>query len=133
MWPFRRRPRAQPSGTLRLGEHGVEPADYAVFTVGESRFPETFRALLAAADADERANGTVRRWATLVPIHDPAFGVADLAVEIDGMRAGYLRPPHLGRLAARIDTENVAALEVPALVVWGPAGPTVTLRIDDPA
>jgi hypothetical protein len=36
-------------------------------------------------------------------------------------------------MAARIDKENVVALEVPAQVERGPAGPTVTLRIaDDP-
>ena len=133
MWPFRRRQRPEATGTLRVGEHSSDPSAYAVYTVSESRFPDTFTALLAGADEDERQAGALRRWAALVPIRDPQFGVADLAVEFDGRRAGYLRPPHLGRLAARIDAEHVAALEVPALVVWGPAGPTVTLRVDDTA
>ena len=82
---------------------------------------------------DEQESGALRRWATLVPVHDPKYGVADLAVELDGRRACYLRPPHLGRMAARIDAANVMALEVPALIERGPAGPTVTLRIADDA
>lgn len=129
MWPFRRRQRPAPTGTLRLGEPSSDPADYAVYTVSESRFPDTFAAVWAAATESEQEAGLLRRWATLVTVHDPKYGVADLAVEFDGLRACYLRPPHLGRMAARIDLENVAALEVPAQVERGPAGPTVTLRI----
>lgn len=133
MWPFRRQQRPAPTGTLRLGEPSTDPADYAVYAVSESRFPDTFAAVWAAATESEQEAGLLRRWATLVPVHDPTYGVADLAVEFDGMRACYLRPPHLGRMAARIDQENVVALEVPAQVERGPAGPTVTLRIaDDP-
>jgi hypothetical protein len=135
MWPFRRKPRPAPTGTLRLGEPSADAADYAVYTVGESRFPDTYASVWSAADDVERQDGRLRRWATLVPVHDPAYGVADLAVELDGMRACYLRPPHLGRMAAIIDRAHVAALEVPALVERGPAGPTVMLLIadEDPA
>jgi hypothetical protein len=131
MWPFRRQQRPAPTGTLRIGEHSPDPADYAVYTVSESRFPETFATVWSGASAGEQEAGVLRRWATLVPVHDPKYGVADLAVEFDGLRACYLRPPHLGRMAARIEQENVEALEVPALVERGPAGPTVTLRIAD--
>jgi hypothetical protein len=133
MWPFRRKQRLAPTGTLRLGEPSTDPADYPVYTVSESRFPDTFTAVWSTATEDEREAGVLRRWATLVPVNDPKYGVADLAVEFDGQRACYLRPPHLGRLAARIERENVEALEVPALVERGPAGPTVTLRIADEA
>jgi hypothetical protein len=132
MWPFRRRQRAEPSGTLRVGEHSPEPADYPVYTVSEGRFPDTYAALWSTATEVEQEEGLMRRWAMLVPVRDPKYGVADLAVELDGMRACYLRPPHLGRMAARIEEENVEALEVPALVQRGPAGATVTLRIADP-
>lgn len=131
MWPFRRTPRPAPRGTLRLGEPSTDPSDYAVYTVSESRFPDTFTAVWSSATDAEQSEGLLRRWATLVPVHDPKYGVADLAVEFDGLRACYLRPPHLGRMAARMDREHVAALEVPALVERGPAGPTVTLRIAD--
>jgi hypothetical protein len=131
MWPFRRKQRPAPAGTLRLGEPSTDPADYSVYTVSESRFPDTFAAVWATATDDEHEAGLLRRWATLVPVHDPKYGVADLAVEFDGLRACYLRPPNLGRMAARIDRENVEALEVPALVERGPAGPTVTLLIAD--
>jgi hypothetical protein len=131
MWKFRRKPRPAPTGVLRLGEPSAGPGDYSVYTVSESRFPDTFTAVWSGATDDEREAGVLRRWATLVPVHDPKYGVADLAVEFDGQRACYLRPPHLGRLAARIEQENVEALEVPALVQRGPAGPTVTLRIAD--
>lgn len=131
LWPFRRR-RPEASGTLRLGEHSDDPDAYAVLTVSESRFPDTFTALWGNATAEERQAGSVRRWAVLVPIIDPRMGrAADLAVDLDGMRACYLRPPHLDRLAARIASANVEALEVPAIVEWGPAGPTVRLRVED--
>ncbi len=116
-----------------MGEPSADQADYGVYTVSESRFPETFAAVWQSATGSEQESGVMRRWATLVPVHDPKFGVADLAVEFDGLRACYLRPPHLGRMAARIARENVAALEVPALIERGPAGPTVTLRIADEA
>ena len=33
------------AGTLRLGEPSAEPADYSVYTVSESRFPDAFAAL----------------------------------------------------------------------------------------
>lgn len=131
MWTFRRRRRAAPSGTLRIGEPSADRADYAVYTVSEGRFPDTYAALWATATEAERDEGLLRRWARLVPVRDPKYGVADLAVELDGMRACYLRPPHLGRMATRIEEENVEALEVPALVERGPAGATVTLRIAD--
>lgn len=133
MWPFRRKQRPEPTGTLRVGEPSEDPADYTVYTVSESRFPDAFTAVWANASDDEQQSGALRRWATLVPVHDPKYGVADMAVELGGQRACYLRPPHLGRLAARIDQENVMALEVPALIARGPAGPTVTLRIADDA
>lgn len=131
MWPFRRAQRPVPTGTLRLGEPSLDPGDYSVYTVSESRFPDAFASVWASATEEEQDCGVLRRWATLVPVHDPKYGVADLAVEFDGQRACYLRPPHLGRIAARIESENVEALEVPALVERGPAGPTVTLRIID--
>lgn len=131
MWPFRRKQRPAPAGTLRLGEPSADAADYGVYTVSEGRFPDAFAALWAGATQEEAGQGSLRRWATLVPVHDPRYGVADLAVEFDGQRACYLRPPHLGRMAAVIDQANVEALEVPALVERGPAGPTVTLRILD--
>lgn len=131
MWAFRRRRRAEPSGTLRVGDHSPDAADYSVYTVSEGRFPEAFAALWSTATEAERDEGLMRRWATLVPVQDPKYGVADLAVELDGRRACYLRPPHLGRMAARIEEGNVEALEVPALVERGPAGATVTLRLAD--
>jgi hypothetical protein len=131
MWSLRRRRRPEATGTLRIGDPSPDPSDYRVFTVSESRYPDTFDALFHGADDDERTSGTLRRWGTLVPIRDPRFGVAELAVEFDGLRACYLRPPHLGRLAARIDAANVATLEVPALITWGPAGPSVTLRVEE--
>lgn len=119
------------SGTLRMGEHSDDPAAYAVLAVSESRFPTTFTALWGNATAEERRDSIVRRWAVLVPIIDPRMGrAADLAVEFDRMRAGYLRPPHLDLLAERIRSENVLTLEVPALVEWGPAGPSVRLRVE---
>jgi hypothetical protein len=130
MWPFRKR-RPEPLGSLRLGEPGMDPADYSVFTVSESRHGPTFEELWNGATEDERQARLLHRWATLVPVRDPAFGVADLAVEFDGRRACYVRPPHLGRLAARLDAENLETLEVPALIAWGPVGPTVTLRVAD--
>lgn len=133
MWPFRRQQRPAPTGTLRVGEPSEDPADYTVYTVSESRFPDAFTAVWSDASADEQESGALRRWATLVPVHDPKYGVADMAVELGGRRACYLRPPHLGRVAARIGAANVMAIEVPALVVRGPAGPTVTLRIADDA
>lgn len=132
MWPFRRRRHAEPSGTLRIGEHSPDPADYAVYTVSEGRFPDTYAAVWSTATEAERAEGLLRRWATLVPVRDPKYGIADLAVDFEGLRACYLRPPHLGRMAARIEEANVEALEVPALVQRSPAGATVTLRIADP-
>lgn len=131
MWRFRRRRRPAATGTLRVGGHGPSIDDYPVLTVSESRHPDVFAALLASATTAERGEGLLRRWATLVPVADPRFGVADVGVEFDGRRACYLRPPHLGMAAARIEAANVAALEVPALIEFGPAGPTVRLRIDD--
>ena len=53
MWPFRRKPRSAPTGTLRLGEPSTDPADYAVYTVSESRFPDAFAALWSSATDDE--------------------------------------------------------------------------------
>ena len=99
--------------------------------MSESRFPDTFTAVWSTATDSEQRDGVLRRWATLVPVRDPKYGVADLAVEFDGLRACYLRPPHLGRIAALIEQENVESLEVPALIERGPAGPTVTLLIAD--
>ncbi len=133
LWPFGRR-RPDPDGTLRLGEHSEDPGDYTVLTVSESRFPGAFTALWGHASHSERDAGVVRRWAVLVPVVDPRVGrVADLGVEIEGNRACYLRPPHLDRLATRIESANVLTLEVPALIEWGPAGPTVRLLIVDDA
>ena len=130
MWPFRRRARPEPIGTKREGEHSANLDDYAVLTVSESRHPEVFARLWEQASSTERDQGRVKRWATLVPVRDPKFGVADLSVRFDEETACFLRPPHLGIVAARIDQAHVASLEVPALVEWGPAGPTVRLRID---
>lgn len=129
MWPFRRRARPEPTGTYRLGGHSPDVDDYTVLTVSESRHPATFDAIWGAATAEEREAGMVRRWAVLVPVRDPKFGVADLAVQFDGQAACYLRPPHLGLLARRIDDERVATLEVPGLIEWGPAGPSVRLLV----
>ena len=131
MWPFRRR-RPAPAGTMRLGDPSPEPSDYTVFIVSESRFPETYAAIWQAATDDEQDAGEARRWATLLPIFDPRLGTPEVVVQFDGMTAGYLRPPHLDRIARRARDENVETIEVPALVVRGPAGPTVTLRIDIP-
>lgn len=132
MWPFRRRRRTAPTGSLRLGELSDNPADYTVYTVSESRFPETFTSLWASATEEEREDGQARRWARLVPLYDPAFGAADVAVELEGQTACYLRPPHLGKVAALAQANTVEAIEVPALIVQGPAGPTVTLLIAYP-
>lgn len=131
MWPFRRQRRPAAAGTLRLGEPSADASDYSVYAVSESRFPDTFAAVWSTASDSEQRDGLLRRWARLVPVRDPKYGVADLAVEFDGLRACYLRPPHLGRIAARIEQENVESLDVPALIERGPAGPTVTLLIAD--
>jgi len=132
LWPFG--PRAvEPTGALRIGAHSADAADYAVLTVGELRFPAAFTGLWTHASHEEREAGVVRCWAVLVPVVDPRVGrVADLGVEFEGVRACYLRPPHLDLLAARIAAENVLTLEVPALVEWGAAGPSVRLLIPDP-
>lgn len=129
MWPFRRRQRIEATGTLRVGEHSADIDDYDVFAVSESRHPAVFAQLWEQASATERDQGRVKKWAVLVPIRDPKFGVADLAVQFDGATACFLRPPHLGRVAGQIDAARVATLEAPALIEWGPAGPSVRLRI----
>jgi len=126
-----KRAKPLPQGSLRLGAHSEAEGDYNVFTVSESRFPESFAQLWDQASDDERAAQRIRRWAVLTPITDPATKlVADLPAEIDGLRVSYLRPPHLTVLAKRITEENLETLEVPALVEWGPAGPTVLLIIE---
>jgi hypothetical protein len=126
-----KRAKPAPQGSLRLGDHSENDSDYGVFTVSESRFPESFAQLWDQASDDERAAKRIRRWAVLTPITDPATKlVADLPAEIGGLRVSYLRPPHLTVLAKRITEENLETLEVPALVEWGPAGPTVLLIID---
>ena len=130
---FRRRRRPEPSGSLRLSAPSDVDAEYAVFTTSEHRFPDTYAAQWEAASDVERERRRAQRWVTLVPVHDPAFGVADLRAELDGMPAAYLRPPHLDRLARRIAEANVEVLEVPGLVEWGPAGPTLRLRVEDDA
>lgn len=117
---------------MRLGEPSAASSDYTVFIVSESRFPETYSALWEAATEDERTAGDARRWATLVPVFDPRLGTPEVIVQFDGMTAGYLRPPHLDRLAALARDRNVETIEVPALVVRGPAGPTVMLIVDIP-
>lgn len=104
-----------------------------MYVTSEHRFPETYAALWESMTDDDRERRQARAWAALVPVHDPAFGVADLRAEFDGRPAGYLRPPHLDRLARLITEANAAALEVPALVEWGPAGPTLRLRVEDHA
>lgn len=131
MWPFRRRATPPPAGSLRVGEHSADDGAYSVLTVSESRHPEPFAAMWVSASDSERERGRVRRWATLLPVRDPSFGVADVAVQFDGQTACFLRPPHLGRAAQQIDGAHVLTLEVPALVEWGPAGPSVRLRFDD--
>ena len=131
MWPFRRRRRAAPTGTLRVGEHRSDPDDYRVWTVSESRHPDAFEALWAEATPSEHDGRVLRRWATLVPIRDPRFGVADVAVQFNGQTACYLRPPHLGAAARRAEAERVASLEVPALIERSPAGATVRLILPD--
>ena len=126
---FRRAKRA-PQGSLRLGDHSENAADYNVFTVSESRFPDSFAQLWDQASEEERRVKRIRRWAVLTPITDPATKlVADLPAEIDGLRVSYLRPPHLTILAARISEENLESLEVPALIEWGPAGVSVFLLV----
>ena len=126
-----KRSRPAPQGTLRLGNHSDQLRDYSVFTVSESRFPASFEQLWTNATDDERQTKHVRRWAVLTPVVDPKSSlIADLAAEIDGQCVCYLRPPHLTFLAQRIIQENVETLEVPALVEWGPAGPTVMLLIE---
>lgn len=130
MWPFRRR-RPEPAGSVRLGGATTDPAAFAVLTVSEHRFPDTYTALWESADDDERAARMLVRTAALVPIRDPKFGVADLEVRIDGRLAAYLRPPHLGMVARAIDASNAVSAEAPALVEWGPVGPTTRLRLED--
>lgn len=125
-----RRSKPAPQGTLRLGDHSEKDSDYNVFTVSESRFPESFTQLWDQASDEEHLAKRIRRWAVLTPITDPATKlVADLPAEIDGLRVSYLRPPHLTVLAQRIAKENLETIEVPALVEWGAAGPTVLLLI----
>ncbi len=68
---FRRAKRA-PQGSLRLGDHSENAADYNVFTVSESRFPESFAQLWDQASEEERLAKQIRRWAVLTPITDPA-------------------------------------------------------------
>jgi len=126
-----RRAKAAPQGSLRLGQHSENDTDYSVFTVSESRFPESFAQLWNLASVEEQEAKRIRRWAVLTPISDPATKlVADLPASIDGLTVSYLRPPHLTLLAQRIARENVETLEVPALVEWGPAGPVVLLLIE---
>ncbi len=131
MWPFRRRARPEPTGTLRIGEHSSNAADYDVWTVSESRHPEAFEELWSQAWPTEREGDVLRRWAQLVPVRDPRFGVADVGVDLDGRRACYLRPPHLDTVAHRAAEAGVLALEVPALIERGPGGTTVRLIIAD--
>lgn len=126
-----RRAKPAPQGSLRLGDHSKSDAAYNVFTVSESRFPESFTQLWDQASEEERQSKRIRRWATLTPIFDPATNlVADLPASINGLRVSYLRPPHLTFLAQRIVHENVENIEVPALVEWGPAGPIVMLLVN---
>jgi len=129
MWPFRRR-RPEPSGSVRMGEPTSDPSAFTVLTVSEHRFPDTYAALWDSAGDDERAARSLVRIASLVPIPDPQFGVADLEVRIDGRLAAYLRPPHLGMVARAIDAANAVSAEAPALVEWGPVGPTTRLRLE---
>lgn len=103
--------------------------DYHVWTVSESRHPEAFTALWSTATEEEQRTGSMHRWATLVPVHDPAFGIADLVVEFDGRAACYLRPPHIGQVASLLAAANAATAEVPAVIERGPAGPTVRLLL----
>lgn len=131
MWPFRRRAKPEATGSLRLGEHSADEDAYTVLTVSESRHPEPFAAMWLAASDSERERGRIRRWASLHPVRDPAFGVADIVVRFDDQTACYLRPPHLGRAATRMDDAHVLCLEVPAIIEWGPAGPTVRLRFEE--
>jgi hypothetical protein len=131
MWPFRRR-RPEPTGSVRLAEATTDPAAFTVLTVSEHRFPDTYAALWDSAGDDERAARTLVRTASLVPIPDPQFGVADLEVRIDGRLAAYLRPPHLGMVARAIDAANAVSAEAPAIVEWGPVGPTTRLRLEEP-
>ena len=131
MWPFRRR-RPEPSGSVRLGDPTSDPTADTVLTVSEHRFPDTYTALWDSADDDERAARIVLRTASLVPIRDPQFGVADLEVRIVGRLAAYLRPPHLGRVARAIEAAHAESAEAPALVEWGPVGPTTRLRLEVP-
>lgn len=126
-----KRAKPAPQGTLRLGEHSTAANDYNVFTVSESRFPDSFVHLWDSANQEERNSKQIRRWAVLTPVTDPSSKlIADLAAAIDGQSVCYLRPPHLTFLAQRIVQENVESIEVPALVEWGPAGPTVMLLIE---
>lgn len=131
MWPFRRR-RPEPAGSVSLGEATSDPTAFTVLTVSEHRFPDTYAALWDSARDDERAARMLVRTAALVPVHDPQFGVADLEVRIDGRLAAYLRPPHLGMVARAIDAANAVSAEAPALVEWGPVGPTTRLRLEVP-
>lgn len=126
-----RRQKPAPSGSLRLGQHSDDIADYSVFTVSESRFPDSFAQLWENATREEQQAKYMRRWATLIPVTDPSSKlIADLAAEVDGSRVAYLRPPHLTYLARKITLENVETVEVPAFIEWGPAGQTVMLLIN---
>jgi len=131
MWPFRRRRPAEYSGSLRIGAHSSDPDAYRVWTVSESRHLDVFEALWADATPTEHGGSELRRWATLVPIRDPRFGVADVAVRFEGRTGCYLRPPHLEAVARRAEAERVASLEVPALIERGPGGATVRLILAD--
>lgn len=130
MWPFRRHRHAA-SGSIRLGHPSSDPSAYNVYAVSENRHPDVFDDLWSSALPDDLAAGEVRLWATLVPVYDPKFGVADVLVQIDGRTACYLRPPHLDRVAARLARAHAEQMEVPALIEAGPIGPTVRLLIDE--
>ncbi len=116
---------------MRLGAHSSNPDDYRVWTVSESRHLDVFEGLWADATPTEHGGTALRRWAALVPIRDPQFGVADVAVQFDGRTGCYLRPPHLDTAARRTEAERVARLEVPALIERGPGGVTVRLILGD--
>lgn len=129
MWPFRRR-RHDAVGILRLGDVPDSDDAYDVYIVGETRLRDTYEQVLDAATDGEREAGRLHRWATLVRLVDPAVPTtAVVAVEFDGRRGGYLRPPHVDAVAARIESAGVAALEVPAVIEVAPSGFAVRLAI----
>lgn len=120
---FRRREK-QRTGTVALADVSMNEADYPVFTVGQSRLPDSFAALgFSDGDAPRFAS------ATLVPVVDPAMRtVADIEIRLDDHIVGYLRPPALTKAIALLEENQAASLAVPLMMLSTPAGPEVRIH-----